>query len=237
VKSIFFLACALVLSTAALPKSLAEDHGPATVVYSGLSDHQKALFRAYVDSRVGQAPGRSETFYQTYWKETLNSGEPATFAAVTQALEHTALQGGLNALGEIDQVIAIAGDIPENPSSLQFNLQIVWKAGAYQVFSSNGFTYRIGSGHPGETGLSVLSSSEGLHLLFAKDGTANGHVHVDYRSVGLSDVLGMGEGHMNAYNSDVRAIGPESDWLGNLINNYDRHTQWFGVISGYVRNE
>jgi hypothetical protein len=226
-----------VLALGVAAESFAKDQGPATYLYSGLSEHQKTLFRAYVDSRVGQPSGRAESFYQDYWKNTLNTGEPTVFAAVTHALEHTQLSNGETALDEVDQITVISGDIPQNPSYEQFNLKLTWKDGAYWDFWRAGFTYRIGHGHEGETGLSLLSSSQGLHLLFAKDATTNGHAHVDYRAIGLGDILGAGEGHLTPYNADVRAIGPERDGLGTPINNHDRHVQWYGDLPGYVRNE
>lgn len=231
VKSTTLLVCALVFAQGAV--SLAQDNGPATVIYSSLSDHQKALFRAYVDKHASGA--HEESFYQSYWSQTLSTGEPTTFASITHALEHTSIGNGRSGLDDIDQVVAIFGDIPQNPSYQQFNLEVVWKAGAYDDFVAASFTYRPGTGHTGETGLSLLSSSEGLHLLFAKDGTANGHIHIDYRLFSLGDVFGGGEGHMMPYNSDVRAVGPERDTYGNVIDNHARHVQWWGALPGYMR--
>jgi hypothetical protein len=227
-KAVSFLASLVVLHASL---ALAADQGPATFVYSYLSDHQKALFHAYAAAHRG---GRAVSD-ETYWDQTLNTGEPTTFAAVTHALERTQLGQGLNGLDEIEQITEISGDVPEKPSSEQFNLKVIWKNGSYQAFQAVGFTYRIGTGHDGETGLSVLSSSEGLHLLWAKDGSASGHAHVDYRGIGLGDILGGGEGHLTAHGADIRAIGPERDWMGNIINNFARHEAWFGDFTGYVR--
>jgi hypothetical protein len=209
--------------------AFAQDTGPATFHYVSLSPAQKALFAKYVSAHAG-ARGSD----QDYWENTLNTGEPTTFAAVTHAMEHTQVGSG-TLLDYVDSVTTIQGDIPSNPSAEQFNLAVVWKSGVVQSLEAVGYSYRIGSGHDGEWGLSYASGSTGLHLLFANDGSANGHAHVDYRQFTLGDILGGGEGHMKPYGADVRQIGPETDDSGTPINNLDHHQSWFGELAGFER--
>ena len=107
----------------------------------------------------------------------------------------------------------------------QVDIGVTWNAGAKQAFKDSGFAWRPGWGHSGENGLTLGRSTTGLHLLFGDKDVGLGHVHIDYR--------GLGEGHYEQYNSDVRAVGPEKSG-GRPISNYERYKGWFGPLPGYV---
>jgi hypothetical protein len=203
------------------------------VAFDSLSKLQRSCFQRYVARELNQPV--TEAAARSYWSSRLSASQVTTYAAITHALESTRVGAVSNGLRQVDAITEIRGEIPSAASAEQFNLGIVWRDGAYDRFRSAGFWWRIGSGHEGETGLSYHSGSTGLHLLFSSTSYRDGHVHVDYRSAGASDLFGWVEGHFEPYNADVRAVGPESELLGKLISNYDRHLRWFGAIRGYRR--
>jgi RHS repeat-associated protein len=145
----------------------------------------------------------------------LSAGQQTNFAAITHALEVTTLSNGASGLSEVKSVTSIG----------KVDIGVTWNAGAKQAFKDSGFAWRPGWGHSGENGVTLGRSTTGLHLLFGDKDVGVGHAHIDYR--------GLGEGHYQQYNSDVRAVGPEKSG-GRPISNYERYKSWFGPIPGYV---
>jgi hypothetical protein len=225
-----FLAIAvLVVSSGA--QAFAVSPSSTKLGYDDLSQAQKTLLHQYLEKNYG--PSVND---RTAWESTLPDGVPTTFAAITQALEHTPLASGKTALSLMTSVTEIHGEVDGAKSEEQFNVAVTWSPTAYDELQQVGFAYRIGWGHAGEHGLSYQSESTGLHLLFGDQDATIGHAHVDYRASGVMDIIsGDPEGHFKSYNSDVRAVGPEADeQTGSTIDNYARHVHWYGSIPGFV---
>lgn len=202
-------------------------------LFFGMSPRQRKLYKEYVHRRMKLAidAERGDDFYFWAFQTQLPRGDALTFVAITQALEATRLPAGGNGLEQVDGITSITGERPGESGAAQFNIGLRWKPLADLAFRAALFTPRMGLGHDGEYGLSYLSSSAGLHLLFGSDGSTSGHAHVDYRYVSAGDLLNWGEGHFQTYGADISKVGPETSW-GIPIDSYARHRSWFGPIAG-----
>jgi hypothetical protein len=196
-------------------KILNPDSGEALLL--AMSPLQRALWTQYQAHQGSQVSTLSEI---------------TTFISITHALEHTNIWVFDNALELVDEITEVNGEIIGARPARQFNIAVKWKENTPKYFEASGFLYRVGWDHGGEWGLSLLSSSHGVHVLFSRQNRRIGHVHVDYRMLTKRGA----QGHYQFYDADVRAVGPEVEITGKPIDNYSRHTLWFGEIPGYKRS-
>jgi hypothetical protein len=116
----------------------------------------------------------------------------------------------------------LKGDAKPALTSMRDNgreMDVTWQQGAAEAFKKAGFVNRVGStwDHAGESGQIKVPSHgghaniQGIHILFNKNETTKGDVHIDYR---------WGIDHWSEANDDV-------------TKNYNTYKRWYGEVPGY----
>ena len=209
------------------------------VPYDALTVRQKELLATYQKSK--NFVGTGQQFWNYIGKD--NTLQRAFFGT-TEAMEHRYAKGGVKVIDLVDSITDIAGiEKGEQPTTAeQFNIAIKWKAppkGVKKVrdlFDTKDFGNRVSAYHPGESGVQEKKpgGGSGLHLLFAEDGSNNGHAVIAFRKVSVFEAVmtflhlgflvpgGLKKGHFSEADADLGAIGPEKDH-GKPINNLE----WF----------
>ena len=182
---------------------------PNGLDWSDLTDEQKRVFQAFVD-KVNKSKKSNLTPEEVY--NTLNESEMATYESVTYAMEHTALQGGGNALQLVSGVTAIAGEISGASGDKQFRLYADLKPGAIdRIAKTEGFEFRpnkklgfIQFYHLGFPDSYRQTSLPSLQPSYAKGDILRDALRSD---IDIDYEPHKSPAHLTPANSDVRAPG------------------------------
>jgi hypothetical protein len=190
-----------------------------------LPEQQQPVFQ--IVERYNQISGKSEDAEQLYNSAKLSVR--TTYDAITNALLSTRLTSADgrelgNALGLIDAIEEIAGEIKGEPGDRQFRIYAVLKPGAVALLDQS-VQFRRGPdntvyhrGYPLNYRMRGIPS---IQISIARDGK-RADVDVDYRSSGFP--AGLFNGHLTSANSDVR-VG----------DNYSRHSRrWQGLFRWWL---
>lgn len=191
--------------------------------YSGLEPRRQKL----VDNWVGRFVETSGQKLEAgpFYDEVLSLSTKTTFDAVTHALITTKLtdrSGGSlgDALGLVEQVDSVRGEVSGAPGDRQFRMYVRLVSGALDTLArSQQFKRGVDNsiyhkGYP--TNYREQSGVPSIQFSVALDGR-RADIDVDYRSASFP--VGLFNGHLTSSNSDVRAG-----------NNYDRHVnRWSGL--------
>ena len=215
---------------------------PTGEAFEDLTEEQLRVFQSYVNK---QNKGREKPLTAKEVYNGLTQDQQTTFESVTHALENTQLTDNkgrpikdkdgnqLNALNLVAGITQISGEIKgEKEGRKQFRLLVDLKDGAIdkiansKEFNDGSFFGLAGNGHIfkngqviSATGLRQKGNEPKLQVSYLKKNKLEADIDVDYR--------GLGEGHTEPYNSDIRAIGPEKN-NGKPISNLERHNQRYG---------
>jgi RHS repeat-associated protein len=218
---------------------------PSGEKFEDLTKEQLRVFQTYVDQ---QNKGRETSLSAAEVYKGLSKSQQTTFSAVTHALENSTVTDkdgkSVSALSFVEGVTQITGAFGDDPNagvggSEQFRLLVSLKQGATEALEkSKEFDEKdITSGHifkdgkvtsvDGNLRQNANGFSARLQISFNGTNPLVADIDVDYRKqLGLFN-LSDKEGHLKPYNSDVRAVGPETSG-GKPINNLERHNARYG---------
>jgi hypothetical protein len=196
--------------------------------FESLRPEQKQLLRRWV-SEYNRINGKNLSEAKVY--SDLPASFKTTFDAVTHALLTTNLTDANGkqigtALGLIEMVETIHGQIHSAPSDHQFRVYVLLKKdGLDKLYASREFK-RSGDNTVFHKGYPVNFRQQGgapsIQFSVARTGR-RADIDVDYRS--SAAYVALFNGHLTAANSDVRAG-----------NNYDRHVRRWNGFQNWWRN-
>jgi hypothetical protein len=190
--------------------------------YAGLDERRQQLIKDWV-LRFTKATGQSVE-PGGFYDDIVNLSTKTTFEAVTHALMTTRLTDGSgtslgDALGLVERIEAVRGEIPEARGDRQFRMYAQLKPGALDTLSRSEEFKRGADNSVYHKGYPISYRGQGgvpsIQISVALDGRRS-DIDVDYRASSFPAALF--NGHLTSSNSDVRAG-----------NNYDRHLdRWTG---------
>ncbi|MFY9619573.1 MAG: RHS repeat-associated core domain-containing protein [Pyrinomonadaceae bacterium] len=208
---------------------------PLGLSYEDLSEEQRRVFSTYA---AKHNDGGKLTDAQVY--ATLDESQMTTFESITQALEKTTLTNDKNgksmgnALSLVASVDEIVGENVGGKTHHRLYVNLTSAAvGTLEKAKEfgGGLFNGLAADHKrfGKDGSVITEFSDNvrqgggkpsIQISYAKD-RIQADIDIDYR--------GLGSGHTNHYNSDVRQVGPEKKG-GAPINNYQLHVdRWPGL--------
>ncbi len=221
------LICCGTLALVAIEVGVAQQPAPTFGgAYSGLGERRQQLINDWIarfTKTTGQAVVPSE-----FYDEILTVSTKTTFDAVTHALTATPLSdasgaplnGQQNALGLIEQLETVKGQVPGTSGDQQFRIYVRLIPAAVDILTrSREFKRGVDNtvyhkGYP--TNFRATGGVPSIQISIAPDGR-RADVDVDYRS--SSFPAAVFNGHLSSSNSDVRAG-----------DNADRHSnRWAGL--------
>ena len=215
--------CVLTIAALAIQAALAQQPPPRFGgAYSGLEPRRQKLVDNWVGRFIETTGQKLEA--GPFYDEILSLSTKTTFDAVTHALMTTKLadrSGGSlgDALGLVEQVDSVRGEVSGAPGDRQFRMYVRLVSGALDTLArSQQFKRGVDNsvyhkGYP--TNYRERTGVPSIQFSVALDGR-RADIDVDYRS--SSFPAGLFNGHLTSSNSDVRAG-----------NNYDKHVnRWSG---------
>ncbi|HNR40515.1 MAG TPA: hypothetical protein PKN61_15875 [Acidobacteriota bacterium] len=221
-------------AAATAPAGPAEEAAPAKAPefkfsgdYASLAPEQQRLIADWC-ARLARQIGKKVDPPELYAKIPISSR--TTFEAVTHALIHSPLTDAAGqslgaAIGLVDHLETVAGEVPEARGDLQFRIYVQMKPGAQETLDRcreflPGENKRYHKGYP----LSYRQDGgvPSIQISLAADG-ARADIDVDYRSSKIPAAIF--NGHTSSANSDVRAG-----------DNVDRHNGRWSGLADWWRN-